>query len=202
MKGFRKIVYTWQHLGNRKRFSKVISRITSIPCDILHSYPDFQASRKPYLILDVDDIKSPCQSHNYKGPKVINHQLQRYSVTQRMSRAAKRKWTRAEDTAYSLLGIFDIGMPLLYGDGYRACLRLQQETFRLIDDHSLLTWMVTPGAVGVGLRTACSQPHRWTFLRQWILREGIPSSTIRGSVSQDQVQTHMVPKQPEENFKP
>lgn len=37
------------------------------------------------------------------------------SIAQRMSWASRRKTTREEDEAYSLLGIFGINMPLLYG---------------------------------------------------------------------------------------
>jgi len=38
-------------------------------------------------------------------------------VGQRMSWAADRKTTRVEDIAYCLFGIFDVNMPLLYGEG-------------------------------------------------------------------------------------
>ena len=37
-----------------------------------------------------------------------------------MSRASQRVTTRDEDIAYCLLGIFDVNMPLLYGEGERA----------------------------------------------------------------------------------
>jgi hypothetical protein len=47
------------------------------------------------------------------------------SVAQKMSWAARRKTTRVEDRAYSLMGIFNIHMPTLYGEGERAFLRLQ-----------------------------------------------------------------------------
>ena len=40
-----------------------------------------------------------------------------YSVATRMSWAGQRSTTREEDMAYSLLGIFDVNMPLLYSEG-------------------------------------------------------------------------------------
>ncbi|RDX46388.1 HET-domain-containing protein [Lentinus brumalis] len=43
--------------------------------------------------------------------------LRDFSVARRMSWASKRSTTRVEDEAYSLLGIFDINMPTLYGEG-------------------------------------------------------------------------------------
>ncbi|KAK4194716.1 HET-domain-containing protein [Triangularia verruculosa] len=38
--------------------------------------------------------------------------------------APERKTTRIEDTAYCMLGLFDINMPMLYGEGERAFIRL------------------------------------------------------------------------------
>src|SRR5436190_6493763 len=53
--------------------------------------------------------------------------LQDVSVARRMSWASRRSTTRIEDEAYCLLGIFNVNMPLLYGEGDRAFLRLQEE---------------------------------------------------------------------------
>jgi len=54
--------------------------------------------------------------------------LPRFSVEERMSWAAKRETKREEDAAYSLLGIFDIHMPLIYGEGRKkALIRLGKE---------------------------------------------------------------------------
>lgn len=69
--------------------------------------------------------------------------LESASVAQRMSWAACRKTTRLEDRAYSLMGIFDINMPLLYGEGHKAFIRLQEEILRVSDDHSIFAWRHT-----------------------------------------------------------
>ena len=54
--------------------------------------------------------------------------LSQFPVTQRMSWAEKRETKREEDGAYSLLGIFDIHMPLIYGEGKKkAFIRLKEE---------------------------------------------------------------------------
>lgn len=42
--------------------------------------------------------------------------------------------------AYCLLGIFDINMPLLYGEGTKAFKRLQEEIVRKIDDLTIFVW--------------------------------------------------------------
>ena len=70
--------------------------------------------------------------------------LTEFSVAQRLSWAARRQTTRVEDRAYSLLGIFDINMPTLYGEGNRAFRRLQEEIMRRIPDQSLFAWTFTP----------------------------------------------------------
>ena len=51
-----------------------------------------------------------------------------------MSWAAHRETARVEDIAYCLLGIFDVNMPLLYGEGKRAFIRLQQEIMKETHD--------------------------------------------------------------------
>jgi len=67
------------------------------------------------------------------------------SVAQRMSWASKRKTTRPEDLAYCLLGLFDVNMPMLYGEGDRAFLRLQEEIIKTSDDHSIFAWDAPAG---------------------------------------------------------
>ncbi|KAF2126884.1 HET-domain-containing protein [Dothidotthia symphoricarpi CBS 119687] len=62
------------------------------------------------------------------------------SVAERMSWAAFRKTTRIEDQAYCLLGLFDIQMPLLYGEGEKAFTRLQEQILKTTDDYSLFAW--------------------------------------------------------------
>ncbi|TQV93433.1 HET domain-containing protein [Cordyceps javanica] len=63
------------------------------------------------------------------------------SVAQRMAWAASRTTTRPEDRAYSLLGLFGVNMPMLYGEGgARAFRRLQEEIMKASDDQSLFAW--------------------------------------------------------------
>jgi hypothetical protein len=63
------------------------------------------------------------------------------SISMRMSWAAERRATRAEDIAYSMLGIFDVNMPLLYGEGkIKAFRRLQEEIMKISEDETLFAW--------------------------------------------------------------
>jgi ankyrin repeat protein len=74
------------------------------------------------------------------GGFLLGDDLEHASVAQRMSWASKRETTRIEDLAYSLMGIFGIYMPMLYGEGERAFIRLQEEIMKVSNDHSLFAW--------------------------------------------------------------
>ncbi|OCL04269.1 HET-domain-containing protein [Glonium stellatum] len=62
------------------------------------------------------------------------------NVAQKMSWASKRETSRVEDVAYSLMGIFNVYMPVMYGEGERAFIRLQEKILECSDDHSLFAW--------------------------------------------------------------
>lgn len=66
--------------------------------------------------------------------------LSAFSVAQKMSWASKRKTTRDEDIAYCMIGIFDINMPMLYGEGRKAFTRLQEHILANFDDDSIFAW--------------------------------------------------------------
>ncbi|KAJ5915158.1 hypothetical protein N7454_011270 [Penicillium verhagenii] len=70
----------------------------------------------------------------------LRSSLSSVSIATRMSWASERKTSRQEDRAYSLLGIFGINMPLLYGEGTGAFIRLQEEIVKHSDDQSLFAW--------------------------------------------------------------
>jgi hypothetical protein len=55
--------------------------------------------------------------------------------------ASRRETTRPEDMAYSLLGIFQINMTLIYGEGSTgAFIRLQEHIMQDSDDQSIFAW--------------------------------------------------------------
>jgi hypothetical protein len=63
-----------------------------------------------------------------------------YSIAERMSWASRRETSRVEDTAYSLMGLFGINMPITYGEGKNAFKRLQEEILMRTTDQSFLDW--------------------------------------------------------------
>jgi len=66
--------------------------------------------------------------------------LDEVSVAEKMSWAARRQCTRVEDSAYSLMGLFGIYMPMLYGEGESAFIRLQEEIVKTTFDMSIFAW--------------------------------------------------------------
>jgi len=55
------------------------------------------------------------------------YSFSQFDIDERFSWAKSRQTTRGEDKAYSLFGIFDVQMPLLYGEGeVKAFLRLRE----------------------------------------------------------------------------
>lgn len=64
--------------------------------------------------------------------------LSKFSIAARMAWAAYRETTRPEDEAYCLLGLFNVNMPLIYGEGRKAFRRLQEEIVKSSDDLTIL----------------------------------------------------------------
>jgi hypothetical protein len=101
----------WRCLGSRRHLASVITSATQIPKHVL--------DRPRQTVEDV---------------------LQSASVAQRMNWASKRVTTREEDIAYCLMGIFDVNMPLLYGEGQKAFFRLQEAILSASKDQSILAF--------------------------------------------------------------
>lgn len=68
------------------------------------------------------------------------HEIREFSIAQKMSWAANRQTTRKEDIAYCLMGLFGVNMPLLYGEGEQAFIRLQEKIMEDSDDQSIFAW--------------------------------------------------------------
>ncbi|KAK3988201.1 beta transducin, partial [Cladorrhinum sp. PSN332] len=108
----------WSSIATRGELSSSISSITGI---------------------DASFLLDSSQSGNGQAGGILPR-LPSASMAERMSWAAKRETTRVEDVAYSLLGILGVNMPLIYGEGERAFIRLQEEVLRVSDDLTILAW--------------------------------------------------------------
>ncbi|KAE8448959.1 hypothetical protein EG329_008755 [Mollisiaceae sp. DMI_Dod_QoI] len=85
-----------------------------------------------HIIVEITNINLELLS----GTKKVSQ----FSIAQRMCWASRRQTTRREDIAYCLMGIFDVNMPLLYGEGDKAFFRLQKEILSASEDDSILAW--------------------------------------------------------------
>jgi len=58
-------------------------------------------------------------------------------IAEKMSWVAHRRSSRIEAEAYCLIGLFDVNIPLLYGEGEKAFQRLQRKILKSSHDESL-----------------------------------------------------------------
>ncbi|KIN95796.1 hypothetical protein M404DRAFT_296299 [Pisolithus tinctorius Marx 270] len=103
---------SWVSIGIKQDLTSLLEDITRIPEKVL---------RDEQVLRSTDSSERPRVAHI-------------------MSWAADRKTTRVEDRAYSLLGLFGVNMPMLYGEGSKAFQRLQLEIIRMTSDHSIFAW--------------------------------------------------------------
>jgi len=78
-----------------------------------------------------------CQITGIPIQALRGHSLHQFSVEERRAWAAKRETTIEEDEAYCLLGVFDISLPLIYGEGKEKAFRRLQEEIEKISYHNV-----------------------------------------------------------------
>ena len=69
------------------------------------------------------------------------------SIATRMSWLADRKTQEPEDMAYGMLGILNVSLVPMYGEGHGAWMRLQRELLDTRPDESLFAWTALPGTL-------------------------------------------------------
>lgn len=105
----------WREIGSKNSLAELLSSITRVHADVLTRV-------------------------NAGSDKLMTTRVS-FSVATKMSWAAGRKTTRPEDRAYSLMGIFKVHMPVIYGEGEKkAFFRLQLEIMRTSHDQSIFAW--------------------------------------------------------------
>jgi hypothetical protein len=96
-------------------------------------YPTEQLVATPFFRIIVDITALPI--HLLRGRKP---NLSDFPAVLRLSWLSERDTTRSEDLAYCMLGLLEINIPLLYGEGRaKAFRRIQLEVLRLSGDDSL-----------------------------------------------------------------
>ncbi|KAK0672427.1 putative vegetative incompatibility protein HET-E-1 [Cercophora samala] len=95
------------------------------------------------------------------------------STATKLSWAARRETTRIEDRAYSLMGLLGVHMPLLYGEGKNAFVRLQQELIRLFNDETVLLWTTKRAIMSSNANLVAEFLEGHGHLPDWMVREGL-----------------------------
>jgi hypothetical protein len=98
----------WEFIGERSNLASQIKSVTGVNKKALHSLG----------LLRLDYLRS-------------------ISIAKRISWAANRNTTREEDLAYCLMCLFNVNMPLLYGEGSNAFRRLQEEIMKISTDQTI-----------------------------------------------------------------
>jgi hypothetical protein len=114
----------------------------------------------PYLNLDIPNHK--------ESPEIISEMEEATGVSARalmalrpgvddirekLCLASRRETTLVEDAAYSLLGIFSISLPVVYGEGDQALGRLLGQLLTSSGDTSILAWIGKSGSFNSCLPT-------------------------------------------------
>lgn len=122
----------WKRMKSRWDLSTRIAKITGVREHLL---------RRKHCDQEIPQNKVrggvPCSECGYMDS--LHRALTDEPIAEKMKWAGGRVTTRKEDTAYCLMGLFDVNMPLLYGEGNKAFLRLQEEILESHPDQSILT---------------------------------------------------------------
>ena len=91
--------------------------------------------------------------------------LAQFSVEERLSWTAKRETTVEEDQAYCLLGIFDVYLPLIYGEGKENAfrrLRTEISARHAVSSPLRMKYLLSPlNQTFNSAMLLCLQMHRW-----------------------------------------
>ncbi|KAI9567129.1 hypothetical protein HD554DRAFT_1027100 [Boletus coccyginus] len=102
---------------------------------------------KPYLGLDIFNHKeSPIillemeRATSFATQELATLQPGLDRAREKLYLASMRQTTREEDIAYSLFGIFNVAIPVMYGEGNQAVGRLLEHILTRSDNVTLLAW--------------------------------------------------------------
>lgn len=130
----------WNLIDDRYSLAGRISDLTSIKQGLLQRRHERRGDFEdlPRLFSDLDFVRG-------RGNDNLDYHLWNTSTATRMAWAAGRRTSRAEDEAYCLLGLFDVNMPLLYGEGRNKAFR--RLIFEMLQhnqaDSSILLWQMS-----------------------------------------------------------
>ncbi|KAH6972105.1 heterokaryon incompatibility protein-domain-containing protein, partial [Ilyonectria sp. MPI-CAGE-AT-0026] len=126
----------WRMIGDRLSLLDSVVKVTAIDRRVLDRGRHHRLC--PSHVLHSSGFMISCYCDRGNEYPNFRELLSSFSVARRISWASTRVTTRVEDRAYALLGLFNVNMPLLYGEGTKAFQRLQEEIIRHSNDQSVL----------------------------------------------------------------
>ncbi|KAH7907197.1 heterokaryon incompatibility protein-domain-containing protein, partial [Hygrophoropsis aurantiaca] len=104
---------------------------------------------------------------------LVNLEAGCHNVRPKLYWASKRETTRVEDIAYCLMGIFNISMSVLYGEGTVAFTRLQEEIMKRTYDINIFDWSGTASTLN-----SCLADHPRCFTEEERAETSLPEKTV------------------------
>ncbi|KAI4653218.1 uncharacterized protein J4E79_008732 [Alternaria viburni] len=189
----------WDYLGSRISLAAQLSESSGIHTSVLlrrhRGQMGFQIpTEKGHLVMnltaELDNSsfsrttvnESECQCCTSTEEDDVQSMLDGFSVAQKMKWASARTTTREEDLAYCLMGLFDVNMPLLYGEGKKAFYRLQKAILGISSDHSILAFRSDPSEDLVAEQSPLLASHP-IFFRDEILNMHMPARGTHTTLS-------------------
>ena len=142
----QEIGYLWKSIWNTRGWTYQ----EYLASEIVQFYTE---DWKPYLGLDISNHKEfPAilsemeQAMNFGTRELAALQPGLEMAREKLYLASMRQTTREEDIAYCLFGIFNVALPVIYGEGNQAVGRLLEYILTRSDTVTLLAWTGNSGS--------------------------------------------------------
>ncbi|KAF9232073.1 hypothetical protein BU15DRAFT_55433, partial [Melanogaster broomeanus] len=114
-----------------------------------HGHPDGEHNQSPHSSPSPQLLNDKCSDFMLRAvskatdipePDIKGYHADCNRVAEKMKWAANRRTTRVEDTAYSLLGLFNVSIPIAYGEGQRSFYRLMEAIVQKCEGPGFFAW--------------------------------------------------------------
>lgn len=127
-------------------------------------------------------INEVCDKTGISPKALRGSELDWFSTEEKMAWASERNTKRGEDLAYSLLGLFGIHMPLIYGEGkINAMLRLEKKVLKAEGKFESLRTVIREDNIAEAERLLAGGPELKTPFKQSfeILQSAVASGSTK-----------------------
>ena len=168
----------WREIGTKADLHLTISEITRILPEVVRGH-----------------VSDPAKITRF-NTRPVGMDPRSVSISEKMCWAYGRETTRPEDMAYSLMGLFDVNMALLYGEGgTKAFVRLQEEIMRVSNDPSIFVWLTNRKEPGL-LAESPSDFYSGDLQKLGVMRSAPKPSSYTLSKSGLEMELLLIPPPP------